>query len=114
MQFEKISSKSQSETCIDLRNFPLPFFSMSAINNYYIGKDEDEIIQKLDEEGQHLINLSHTDSIDQEDAFEQLDNLVTKYIFYIKNFKIHGIKLGDQFSVFKDELKKLVMFTSLF
>jgi hypothetical protein len=114
MQFKKISAKSQSETCIDLRNFPLPFFSMSAINNYYIGKDEDEIIQKLDEEGRHLINLSHTDSIDQGDAFEQLDNLVTKYIFYIKNFKIHGIKLGDQFSVFKDELKTLVMFTSLF
>ena len=114
MQFEKISAKSQSQTCIDLRNFPLPFFSMSAINNYYIGKDEDEIIVKLDEEGQHLMNLSHTDSIDQEDAFEQLDKLLVKYIFYIENFKIHGIKLGEQFSVFKDELKTLVIFTSLF
>ena len=90
MQFEKISAKSQSQTCIDLRNFPLPFFSMSAINNYYIGKDEDEIIVKLDEEGQHLMNLSHTDSIDQEDAFEQLDKLLVKYIFYIENFKIRG------------------------
>ena len=114
MQFKKISATSKSLTCVDLTNFPLPFFSMSAINNYYIGKDEDEIIQKLDEEGQHLINLSHTDSISKEDAINQLDNLITKYIFYLENLKIHKIKLGDQFSVFKDELKKLVMFTSLF
>jgi len=114
MQFEKIIAKSQSLSCIDLRNFPLPFFSTSAIINYYIGKDENEIIQKLYEEGQHLINLSHTDTIDQEDAFKQLDNLFTTYIFHIKNLKIHRNKLWDQFLVFRDELKTIVMFTSLF
>ena len=83
MQFEKISAKSQSQTCVDVRNFPLPFFSMSAIDKYYIQLKEDEHVKKLHNEETNFINLYEAHTITKKDLIRSLNSLLGEYRYYL-------------------------------
>ena len=109
MQFNKVSvnKNSKTESCIDLRNFPLPFFSMSAINNYYIQIKEDKIIKQLYDEETKLINLYESDIINKKDVITSLNLLLGDYRYYM--LKIHKIyhKLVRQFRDLRQKLAEL-------
>jgi hypothetical protein len=103
MQFEKISAKSQSQTCIDLRNFPLPFFSMSAIDKYYIERKEKAIVKELKNEQKQIIELYESSDIDKQDAIEKLTELVLKY----REYKFGVLKTRTRYNRFNTHFEDL-------
>jgi len=108
MQFEKISAKSQSQTCIDLRNFPLPFFSMSAIDKYY---KEKAIVKQLKNDQKQIIELYDADTITKKDVIRSLNSLLGEYRYYLHIEKLtintNRNKLARQFRDLRKKLAEL-------
>jgi len=113
MQFEKISvkKKSKTETCIDVRNFPLPFFSMSAIDKYYIQLKEDENVEKLYDKETELFDLYKSDTINKKYLIISLNSLLVEYRYYIyiEKLTIHTsyYKLLTQFRDLRKKIAEL-------
>ena len=113
LDFKNISAPQNSEqlSCVDLRKFPLPFFSITAINNYYIEKKEDAIVQQLKDDEKHIIELYESSNIDKQDAIKKLRELVIKYREYkfigmLKTRTIYN-KLNIQFEDLRKKLAEL-------
>jgi hypothetical protein len=111
MQFEKISAKSQSQTCIDVRNFPLPFFSMSAIDKYYIERKEKAILKQLENDQKQIIELYEADTITKKDVIKSLNSLLGEYRYYLHIEKLtintSRNKLARQFRDLRKKLAEL-------
>lgn len=110
IQFEKISveKKSKSETCIDVRNFPLPFFSMSAIDKYYIQIKEDENVEKLYTKETELVNLYESDTINKKDLIISLNSLLVEYRYYMYIEKLTIHKSYDKLVTQLRDLRKKI------
>ena len=108
MQFKKISANSKSLTCVDLRNFPLPFFSISAINKYYLEKEEDAIVKQLKDEQEHIIELYESRNINKQDSIKKLSDLVLTYREYKFDKKLKTQRICNKLNTqFEDLRKKL-------
>jgi hypothetical protein len=134
--FEEISSTDMpfsDQTCIDVREFPLPFFSMSAIDAYQSEKADkaydkftekevveyiisrDNIIEHLEDEYRQIISL---DGYGRDaEVIRRMDELVPKYRAYLfseeERIKASSIKEEYKLGLFLELAKQKRKFLDL-
>uniref|UniRef100_A0A6C0H493 Uncharacterized protein n=1 Tax=viral metagenome TaxID=1070528 RepID=A0A6C0H493_9ZZZZ len=134
--FEEISSTNMhfsGQTCIDVREFPLPFFSMGAIDTYQLEKADkayeeftkkevaeyiisrDNIIEHLEDEYRQIISLDGYGR--DEEVIRRMNELVPKYRAYLfseeERIKESSIKEEYKVGLFLELAKQKQKFLDL-